>query len=252
MWARIQDERAAAHLRDFKISSAPDGRQDDGHSQLFAPARTGTEAKRLMRTATKHRPRTKPPEARRKELMNAAQRLFLDRGVASTTIEQITSAAGVAKGTFYLYFSSKEDVLSALGSRFARELLARIKSAVAEIPKDRWKEKLATWPAAAVAAYLDSIHLHDIVFGFDHGPRPHTREGLTDNIVIDHLSALLQAGAEARAWSIDDPQITAVFLFSALHGAVDYAYTREKRLNRSRLTHRLERLFFRAVGLPPR
>jgi AcrR family transcriptional regulator len=203
-----------------------------------------------MRIKAKHRPRTKPPEARRKELMNAAQRLFLDHGVASTTIEQITSAASVAKGTFYLYFSSKEDVLAALGDRFARELLARIKTAVASEPNAGWKEKLATWARTAVAGYLDSIRLHDIVFGFDHGPRPPTKEGRTDNIVIDHLSALLRAGAEARAWSIDDAHITAVFLFSALHGAVDYTYTKEKRLNRSRLAHRMERLFFRAVGLP--
>jgi AcrR family transcriptional regulator len=182
--------------------------------------------------------------------MNAAQRLFLDHGVAPTTIEQITSAAGVAKGTFYLYFSSKEDVLAALGDRFARELFARIKTAVAAKPNVRWNEKLATWARTAVAGYLDSMPLHDIVFGFDHGPRPPTREGLTDNIVINHLSGLLQAGAEARAWSIDDPQITAVFLFSALHGAVDYAYTKEKRLNRNRLAHRMERLFFRVVGSP--
>ena len=60
-----------------------------------------------MRTATRLRPRTKAPEERRDELMNAAQRLFLEQGVATTTIEQITMGADVAKGTFYLHFSSK-------------------------------------------------------------------------------------------------------------------------------------------------
>lgn len=72
-----------------------------------------------MRVAAKLRPRTKPPEARLDELMTSAQRLFLKHGVGSTTIEQITSGAEVAKGTFYLYFSSKEDVLEALRERFA-------------------------------------------------------------------------------------------------------------------------------------
>jgi hypothetical protein len=51
------------------------------------------EAERFMRTASRSRPRTKPPEERRDELMNAAQRLFLEHGVGPTTIEQITSAA---------------------------------------------------------------------------------------------------------------------------------------------------------------
>ena len=51
-----------------------------------------------MADPTQRQPRTKPPEQRRDDLMNAAQRLFLDLGVSATTVEQITSGAGVAKG----------------------------------------------------------------------------------------------------------------------------------------------------------
>ncbi|HLM99796.1 MAG TPA: TetR/AcrR family transcriptional regulator [Bryobacteraceae bacterium] len=179
--------------------------------------------------------------------MRAARRLFLEKGVASTTIEQITSRADVAKGTFYLYFSSKEDVLAALGDRYGEELLVGIKAAIAEKPDEDWQEKLAAWARASVSGYLDSIRLHDILF---YGSRPHTREGLVDNVVIDHLFDLLRAGADAGAWSIDDARFTAVFLFSGLHGVVDDAHTKAKRINRTRLAHRLERLCFRAVGLP--
>jgi|SRR5580658_935131 AcrR family transcriptional regulator len=200
-----------------------------------------------MRTATKPRPRTKAPEVRRDDLMHAAQRIFLEQGVAPTTIEQITSGAGVAKGTFYLYFSSKEDLLAALGERFAQELLMGIRAAIAKKPEDDWKGKLTTWARACVTGYLDSIRLHDVVF---FGSRPRSREGLVDNIVIDHLSGLLQAGVDTGAWSIDDSRFTAVFLFSGFHGVVDDAYTKEKRLNRSRLVQRSERLCLRAVGLP--
>jgi AcrR family transcriptional regulator len=199
-----------------------------------------------MRGASKSRPRTKPPEERRDELMNAAQCLFLEHGVVSTTIEQITSAAHVAKGTFYLHFSSKEDIRTALGERFAQEHLAKIKAAIAEKRQEDWRGKLATWAASCVNGYLESIRLHDILF---YGPRPPTREGLVNNIVIDHLGELLQAGVDAGAWSIDDPRFTAVFLFSGLHGIVDDAFIKEKRVNRNRLAHRLERLCFRCVGL---
>jgi AcrR family transcriptional regulator len=200
-----------------------------------------------MRTATKPRPRTKAPEKRRDELMNAAQRLFLKHGVGPTTIEQITSGAGVAKGTFYLYFSTKEDLLAALGQRFAQELLTGIKAVIAAKPNEDWNGKLATWAQAGVAGYLDSIRLHDIVFSGAH--RPPTREGLVDNIIIDHLFGLLQGGVHAGAWSIDDPRSTAVFLFSGLHGLVDDACLREKRVNRSRLASNLEQLCMRTVGL---
>lgn len=186
--------------------------------------------------------------------MNAAQRLFLSHGVSRVTIEQITHAAQVAKGTFYLYFSSKDDILAALSDRFAKSHLQRVKEAVAAQKEGDWTGKLAAWIAGCAEGYLDAIQLHDILF---YGSRPRTREGLVDNIVIDDLEELLRKGTAARAWALDDPRFTAVFLFSALHAVVDDAYRREKRINRARLLQRAERLFFRALHLatseaPPR
>ncbi len=200
----------------------------------------------MKRKKVKIRPRTKEPEARREELMNAAQRLFLKRGVAETTIEQITSGADVAKGTFYLYFTSKEDVLAALEERFAEELLGRIKAAVTKKKPRDWRGKLETWSTACATGYLDAIRIHDIVF---YGSRPATREGLVDNIIIDDLCELLKSGMKAKVWSLDDARFSAVFLFSGLHAAVDEAYSKEKRINRKRLARRVKRICFRAAGV---
>src|ERR1700691_1025125 len=117
-----------------------------------------------MADQTKRQPRTKPPEQRRDELMNAAQRLFLDLGVGATTIEQITSGAGVAKGTFYLYFTSEDDIRAALGERYAQDHLAAVKAALLKEPEEDWRARLGSWMAANVAFYLDSIPLHDMLF----------------------------------------------------------------------------------------
>lgn len=45
-----------------------------------------------------------------RELMDAAQSLFAERGFSAVTIQSIADAAGIAKGTVYLYFRSKDDV----------------------------------------------------------------------------------------------------------------------------------------------
>jgi hypothetical protein len=60
---------------------------------------------------------------------------------------------------------------------------------------------------------------------------------------------LLQNGVDAGAWSVDDARFTAVFLFSGLHGIVDAAHVKGKRVERSRLAERLERICFRTVEL---
>ena len=199
-----------------------------------------------MTSLAKRQPRTKPPEQRRDELMNVAQRLFLDLGVDATTIEQITSGAGVAKGTFYLYFTSKDDMRAALGERYAQEHLAAVKAALLEEPERDWRAKLAGWMSANVAFYLDSVPLHDMLF---QEARLSTREGLVDNIVIDHLADLLQAGVPAGAWSIDSPRFTAVFLFSGVHGVIDDVVTKKQAIDPDRLVKRLEGFCLRAVGL---
>ena len=199
-----------------------------------------------MRSATPV-PRTKPATVRREELLSAAQRLFLEQGVAATTIEQITQRAQVAKGTFYLQFASKEALIEALRERFAAQLLAGVDAAVARAAPGDWPGKLAGWARAANAGYLDSMRLHDLLF---YAARPAGGVGMTDNPLIDHLLALLLAGAHARAWRIDEPRTLAVFLFNGLHGIVEAAaHGREP--NRRRAAEQLEQLFFRAVGLSP-
>jgi AcrR family transcriptional regulator len=62
----------------------------------------------------------------RERLMRCALRLFADRGFADTSIEDITEAADVGKGTFFNYFQTKEHVLDAFGkSRVAKVEAAR-------------------------------------------------------------------------------------------------------------------------------
>lgn len=64
------------------------------------------------------------PTERRTELLDAAERLFAERGVAVTTVADITAAAGVSKGSFYGYFASRDALVEALNARLGDELFA--------------------------------------------------------------------------------------------------------------------------------
>lgn len=199
-----------------------------------------------MPVDTISKPRTKPPEERRDELMHSAERLFLEKGLEQTTIEEITTGAGVAKGTFYLHFSSKADVLQALRARFVQGVLDGIISAVAGQQEEDWRGKLAAWSRACAIGYLDAAGLHHLAFV---AAPPATREGLARNGLIDHLSELLAAGAAGNAWSIGGPGFTAVFLFNALHGVVNQPGIGETASGRAELLRAIEAHFLRSLGL---
>jgi AcrR family transcriptional regulator len=192
------------------------------------------------------RPRTKPAEERRDDLMSSAERIFLQKGVEQTTIEDITIGANVSKGAFYLHFSSKADVVEALRARFVEGLLDGIAAAaVGRQRRGDWQEKLSAWSRSCAAGYLDSARVHHLVFA---AAPPPSREGLTRNILIDDLMALLASGNRARAWSVDDPSFTAVFLFNALHGVVNQTDVAGNADDRSKLLADIEAHFRRAVG----
>ena len=73
---------------------------------------------RSVRNARAARPlsrRERHSAAVRQRLFDAAMRLFAERGFTETTVEDITNAADVGKGTFFNYFPSKEELLTAFG-----------------------------------------------------------------------------------------------------------------------------------------
>ena len=61
-----------------------------------------------------HPPRQRRKEARPQELIDAALELFAEKGFAATRSEEVAARAGVAKGTLYLYYPSKEELLKAV------------------------------------------------------------------------------------------------------------------------------------------
>jgi AcrR family transcriptional regulator len=75
---------------------------------------------------------TKAPEVRREELLDLALELCRTHGYEAMSVEQVTRAAGVAKGTFYHYFSSKADLQAQLVRRFGASLFDHLTAAASQ------------------------------------------------------------------------------------------------------------------------
>lgn len=93
--------------------------------------------------------------AKRTEFATIARGVFAERGVAGTVVSDIVKAAGVAQGTFYLYFDSKDDIVLEVVRLMVDELGAQIETAVA---------------AAELPAVERFLALRDALTGFEHDP----------------------------------------------------------------------------------
>ena len=58
----------------------------------------------------------------RQAIIEAGIRVFISKGVSETTVRDIIRSTGLASGTFYIYFNSKEEVLVAIFNDFAKEV----------------------------------------------------------------------------------------------------------------------------------
>lgn len=81
---------------------------------------------------------------KRKKLLDSSYELFVEKGISNVSIAEICQKAGIAKGTFYLYFSSKEDIARALNRRISFTLMQKAYDEVNRNRKDTFADNVIT------------------------------------------------------------------------------------------------------------
>ena len=199
-------------------------------------------------------PRTKPAPQRRRELLDGGLEVFRDKGVTATTVDQITRAAGVAKGTFYLHFESKEHLLAALQLEFETALVDRLDDAAAAAGDDPDATLLA-WVDAAFAFYPADVALHDGLFHHSvlpaDAPVPAASDEHEYRDLVASVADVIEHGRAAGTFEVEDVESTALLLCSALHRMFDRVWHRESLHDVPRLHRATHTLFRRALGEQP-
>ncbi len=192
--------------------------------------------------------RTKPAVQRRTELLDAAEALISEGGLDRLTVDAITARAGVAKGTYYVYFSTKDDVVRALRDRLADEILAAHAAALAQLDAGDHAGRLDRWIADAIHGRVERSEVRDALFHRHRSPGTiDVHSGAGAHVAM--LRDLLQAGVDGGAFTIDDVATTAVLLYGAVHGGVDALLDDPGAAATARLVTATQELARRAAGL---
>lgn len=118
-----RDHDAAARITSGEDGAAPGDSGDSGAAEARAfvppedpadgegsPAEAGTDGRSARAQARR--------EQRRNLILAAATRVFKEKGYHATSVGDIIDAAQIARGTFYLYFTSKREIFAALSAGF--------------------------------------------------------------------------------------------------------------------------------------
>jgi AcrR family transcriptional regulator len=161
---------------------------------------------------------TKPAEVRLEELITAAEQLFLAQGVDSTTIDEIVELAQVAKGTFYHYFASKNELIEAMRRDYNTQFLGQLQKALEAVAEDDWPGRLSTWVRTSIEVYARTYRTHDIVYTH---LRHSDRNNLEKNAFIEQLQQILEGGTKAREWRVVRPRTIAQLIYGGVHSVGD-------------------------------
>jgi len=147
-------------------------------------------------STSKKIPKTARGQKTREKLLRAAEAEFGERGFHSVAINDITRRAGVALGTFYVYFESKEEIFRALVSHMSRTVRTWVAERVADAPDRLSAER------EGIKAYLEFVRGHKGLYRIIS-----EAEFVANDAFVEHYTVFANAYRDALATAADRGEI---------------------------------------------
>ena len=162
----------------------------------------------------------------RETLLKTAQKLFARFGFNKTTVDEIASAAHIAKSTLYHHFASKEDIFRAVIEREGKTLAKRIRDAVEAV--DTPQEKLRAYVITRMGHLRELANFYSALRDeyLEHYPFIESvrQKDFEDEMAM--FRKILSEGLRKKALNLKDGdvEVTALAVITALKG-LEYPWT---------------------------
>jgi AcrR family transcriptional regulator len=132
------------------------------------------------------------------------------RGLAQTTVAEVADAAGVAKGTVYLYFGSKNDLLAALRERYVEQFAAAL-----DVESGSARDRIRALALGFFDFAAQSHDLHHVLF---HEAGFSEEDAFT--ALRTRLRDLIADGVASGELTATDADLAASFVLHGMHGVL--------------------------------
>lgn len=187
------------------------------------------EAKRRLKDRKKKAPgrAALPPAERRQQILDAARDVFAKRGYARATVDDIVAEAGVARGTFYLYFDDKRQAFAELVDRFAVQITGVIQRIATDDPDRPVSHQVLENTRAILRLCLAERSMTKILFTDAVGVDPEFERKLATfyDAVVQLLTESLKDGQALGIVADGEPRVLAYLTIGALKELLYQAVT---------------------------
>lgn len=192
--------------------------------------------------------KNKSSEVRRAELLAAAEHLFERKGLQNTSVADITAAAGVAKGTFYLYFESRDQLLAELKVQMVNEVFEKVEELYGRLGREDWWELVDLTIDAIVGHMLDRKDLIAVFAEESESEEVRKTYAACDKRLNELVAAGIQMGVDAGVYKVEDAYMTAALLHHAIEGTVLEAILYEPDFEKERILVGVKELARKALS----
>jgi AcrR family transcriptional regulator len=166
-------------------------------------------------------------QKRRQQILNASRNVFAKRGYHQATIDDIVAEAGVARGTYYLYFEDKRAVFADLIDRFAARITMAIQRIATGDPSRSVEEQVRANIRAILGVCLGERAMTKILFTDASGVDPDFDRKLATfyDSVVQLLIESLRDGQALGIVGDGEPRVFAYLTIGALKELLYQAVT---------------------------
>jgi TetR/AcrR family transcriptional regulator, fatty acid metabolism regulator protein len=155
-------------------------------------------------------------EFRCREIRDAAMRVVGRKGLEKATVDDIAREAGVAKGTVYLYFKSRDEVIERTIGAAVDELLARLERAAEGAGPGPFAEALERVLTAQFAYFDENRDFFRLYFASgEYSEERRLRQSRRYRLHLDQLVALIKRGRRRGELKGLEPERTAIAIAGA-------------------------------------
>lgn len=160
----------------------------------------------------------KDPEIRRAEIMDASMLLFMKKGYANTTTQDIVDKVNISRGLLYYHFKNKEDILYCLVERYSEKLLRDIHVIVNDDDKTAIEKIRAFIDATIISTDNVSAEGTELQKTVDLKENRYMLDKLSHKLIEKltiYFERIINQGISEKVFSVKYPSETAEFLMTA-------------------------------------